>query len=81
MGRFVRAEAGLGELKEVCGVVRQEWYPLFESHFLFGTVLDDFSRLFCEIGLDCDFRIGKDRYFRSGRIGGYRNGSLNAIQG
>ena len=28
--------------KEVCDAICQEWYPLFEGHFLFGTVLDDF---------------------------------------
>src|SRR5436309_7020880 len=28
--------------RRVCDAICQEWYPLFESHFLFGTILDDF---------------------------------------
>jgi len=43
-----------------------EWYPLFESHFLFGTFLGDFSLESCGIGLDHDFRIGEYSDFRSG---------------
>src|SRR6266568_3727573 len=65
----------------VCDAICQEWYPLFENHFLFGTVLADFSfesRIICP---DHDFCIGKYRYFRRGSIGDYRNGSLNVIQG
>ena len=29
--------------QEVCCAICQEWYPFFESHFLFRTVLGDFS--------------------------------------
>ncbi len=60
--------------EQVCDAICQEWYPLFESRFLFGTVLDDFSFLSRVICPDRDFRIGKYRDFRSGRIGVYRNG-------
>jgi len=39
LGPFKRERRG----RVVCDAICQEWYPLFEGHFLFGTVLDDFS--------------------------------------
>src|SRR6266571_1395155 len=66
----------------VCSAIRKEalswrkspeWYPLFENHFLYGTVLADFSFESRKICLDYDFRIGEYGYFRRGRIGVYRN--------
>ena len=67
--------------RRVCDAICQEWYPLFESHFLFGTILDDFSlqsRIICP---DHDFRIGEYRYFRKGSIGVYRNGLSKRYSG
>src|SRR5262249_23045085 len=28
--------------REVCGASCEEWYPLFQGHFLFGIILGDF---------------------------------------
>ncbi len=58
-----------------------EWYPIFESHFLFGTVLGDFSLESPVIGPDRDFRIGKSRTFVRAESACIEIGSQNAIQG